>query len=150
MIVDPASSGTFPLRSLGTTAVCILLVATLFACTGGDEDSTRDEQALELEAKIQSLEESFEALADENVELRGEIAILGESLDDLDERLRELEEVTSKVESGFSLIRSSGPRTSGCRCRREPSWKEPSGWWRIPGARSTTSITPNGKTAQFW
>ena len=99
MIVDPASSGTFPLRSLGTTAVCILLVATLFACAGGGEDSTRDEQALELEAKIQSLEESFEALADENVELRGEIAILGESLD---ERLRELEEVTTKVESGFS------------------------------------------------
>ena len=73
----------------------------MFACTGGDEDSTRDEWALELEAKIQSLEESFEALADENVELRGEIAILGESLDDLDERLRELEEVTSKVESVF-------------------------------------------------
>ena len=101
MIVDPASSGTFPLRSLGTTAVCILLVATLFACTGGDEDSTRDEQALELEAKLHSLEAALEALADENAELRGEIAILGESLDDLDERLRELEEVTSKVESVF-------------------------------------------------
>ena len=54
---------------------------------------------MNLEAKIQSLEESLEALADENVELRGEIAILGESLD---ERLRELEEVTTKVESGFS------------------------------------------------
>ena len=64
----------------------------------GDEDSTRDEQALELEAKIQSLEAALEALADENAELRGEIAILGESLD---ERLRELEEVTSKVESVF-------------------------------------------------
>ena len=101
MIVDPASSGTFPLRSLGTTAVCILLVATLFACTGGGEDSTRDEQALELEAKLHSLEAALEALADENAELRGEIDILGESLDDLDERLRELEEVTSKVESVF-------------------------------------------------
>ena len=99
MIVDPASSGTFPLRSLGTTAVCILLVATLFACTGGGEDSTRDEQALELEAKLHSLEAALEALADGNAELRGEIAILRESLDD---RLRELEEVTSKVESGFS------------------------------------------------
>ena len=49
MIVAPASSGTFPLRCLGTTAVCILVAATLFACTGGDEDSTRDEQALESE-----------------------------------------------------------------------------------------------------
>ncbi len=98
MMVDPASSGTFLLRSLGTTAVCILLVATLFACTGGDEDSTRDEQALELEAKVHSLEAAFEALADENAELRGGIAILRESLDD---RLRELAEVTSKVESVF-------------------------------------------------
>ena len=101
MIVDPASSGTFPLRSLGLAVVCLLVAATLFACTGGGEDSTRDEQTLDPEAKIQSLEESFEALADENAELRGEIAILGESLDDLDERLRELEEVTSNVESVF-------------------------------------------------
>ena len=98
MIVDPASSGTFPLRSLGTTAVCILLGATLFACTGGGEDSTRDEQALNPEAKLHSLEAALEALADGNAELRGEIAILGESLDD---RLRELEEVTYKVESVF-------------------------------------------------
>ena len=73
----------------------------MFACTGGGEDSTWDEQALELEAKAHSLEASLEALADENVELRGEIAIPRESLDDLDERLRELEDVTSKVESIF-------------------------------------------------
>ena len=54
--------------------------------------------ALELEAKVHSLEAALEALADENAELRGEIAILRESLDD---RLRELAEVTSKVESVF-------------------------------------------------
>ena len=101
MTVSPTSNRACALRNLGVVAVCILVAATLFACTGGGEDSTRDEQTLDPEAKIQSLEESFEALADENVELRGEIAILGESLDDLDERLRELEEVTSKVESVF-------------------------------------------------
>ena len=100
----------------------------MFACTGGGEDFAGDERMLELEAKAHSLEASLEALADENAQLRGEIAILREGLDDLDERLRELEEVSSKVELVF-LIRSSGPRVrmSGCRCRREPSWKEPSG-----------------------
>ena len=59
------------------------MAATLLACANGGEDSAGDERVLDPEAKIQSLEESFEALADENVELRGEIAILGESLDDL-------------------------------------------------------------------
>ena len=101
MIGAPTSNRACALRNLGVVAVCILLTATLLACASGGEDSAGDERVLDPEAKIQSLEESFEALADENVELRGEIAILGESLDDLDERLRELEEVTSKVESVF-------------------------------------------------
>ena len=64
----------------GTVAVCILLAATLLACTGGGGDSSRDERVLELEAKAHSLEESLEALADENAELKGEIAILRERL----------------------------------------------------------------------
>ena len=101
MTVSPTSNRACALRNLGVVAVCILVAATLLACANGGEDSAGDERVLEPEAKIQSLEESFEALADENVELRGEIAILGESLDDLGERLRELEEVTSKVESVF-------------------------------------------------
>ena len=149
MIVDPASSGTFPLRSLGTTAVCILLVATLFACTGGDEDSTRDEQALELEAKIQSLEESFEALADENVELRGEIAILGESLDDLDERLRELEEVTSKVESVFP---DKGQWTKDERVSQSEGTVLERTVRLVENSGGEVHYVDhsNGKTAQFW
>ena len=101
MTVSPTSNRACALRNLGVVAVCVVLAATLLACANGGEDSAGDERVLEPEAKIQSLEESFEALADENVELRGEIAILGESLDDLDERLRELEEVTSNVESVF-------------------------------------------------
>ena len=101
MTVSPTSNRACALRNLGVVAVCVLVAATLLACANGGEDSAGDERVLDPEAKIQSLEESFEALADENVELRGEIAILGESLDDLDERLRELEEVTSKVESVF-------------------------------------------------
>ena len=101
MTVSPTSNRACALRNLGVVAVCVVLAATLLACANGGENSAGDEQTLDPEAKIQTLEESFEAFADENVELRGEIAILGESLDDLDERLRELEEVTSKVESVF-------------------------------------------------
>ena len=42
MTVSPTSNGVCALRSLGAVAVCILVAATLFACTGGGEDSTRD------------------------------------------------------------------------------------------------------------
>ena len=80
-------------------AVCILMAVALIACTGGDEDSARDERVLELEATVRSLEESLEVLAGENAELKGEIAILRERVDDLDGRLQELGEVASKVES---------------------------------------------------
>ena len=75
-IVAPASIGAGSLRCLGTVAVCILLAATLLACSGGGEDSTGDERVLELEAKVHSLEESLEARADENAELQAEIAVL--------------------------------------------------------------------------
>ena len=115
------------------------------------EDTARDERVLKLEAKANSLEESLEALADENAELKGEIAILHEHLDDRDARLEELEEVVSK-RSGYSPVRSSGPRVrpSGCRCRRATPWKGPSGLRRIPEARCITSTTPGEKTARFW
>ena len=83
MIVAPASIGAGSLRYPGAVAVCILLAATLLACTGGGEDSARDERALELEAKVDSLEESVEAL---------------------DARLQELEEVASKMESALPAI----------------------------------------------
>ena len=39
------------LRFLGTMAACILLAATLMACTGGSDESARNEQAFDLEAK---------------------------------------------------------------------------------------------------
>ena len=78
MIFTTASIGAGSLRYPGAVAVCILLAATLLACTGGGEDSARDERVLELEAKVDSLEESVEAQ---------------------DARLQELEEVASKVES---------------------------------------------------
>ena len=42
------------LRFLGAVAACILLPVTLFACTGGSEESARGEQAFDLEAKAQS------------------------------------------------------------------------------------------------
>ena len=75
----------------GAVAVCILLAATLLACTGGGEDPARDERVLELEAKAHSLEEQMAALEE------GQIRT-GERLDDLGARLQELEGVASKVE----------------------------------------------------
>ena len=98
-IVAPASIVAFYPRYLGPLAVCILMAVALIACTGGDEDSARDERVLELEATVRSLEESLEVLAGENAELKGEIAILRERVDDLDGRLQELGETAFKVES---------------------------------------------------
>ncbi len=69
-------------RHLVAAAVCILLAATLFAC--GDEDSAGDARVIELEGKIRSLEESLQALADENAELKS--------------RIEELEETAAKSE----------------------------------------------------
>ena len=74
--VAPASIGAGSLRYLGTVAVCILLATTLFGCAGSGEDPAGDERVLELEAKAYLLEESLQALADENAELKGEIAVL--------------------------------------------------------------------------
>ncbi len=68
--------------STGTSRVCILvaasllLAATLIACGGGGPDSGSEERMLELEAKAHSLEESLEALAYENTELEGQVAVL--------------------------------------------------------------------------
>ena len=76
----------------------MLMAAILLACTGDDEDSASDDRVLDLEAKADSLEESLKALADENAELKGEVATLRERLDDMDARLREREEVASKEE----------------------------------------------------
>ncbi len=121
-------------------ALCVLLAAVLLACTG--DDSAGDDRVLELEARASSLEESVQALAEENADLKGEVAVLrqaqvglveaqqaaeaareheeqvadfeewqeeqlaaleesqvhtDERLDDVDARLRELEEVASIV-----------------------------------------------------
>ena len=70
------------------------------ACSGG-EGPAADGQVLDLEAKVQALEESLESLSDENAALTGEIAVLRESLEDRDARVRELEEVAVKLESAW-------------------------------------------------
>ena len=92
-----ASIGATSLRYLATAAVCILLTATLLACTVGDEDSVSDQRVLELEATVLSLEESLEAFADENAELKDGIAILRQEQTDF----IEAQEVDSKAESAL-------------------------------------------------
>ena len=101
MILTLTSIRANSLRYLGTIAACILLAVASFACTGGDDDSTGGQGVQELEAKARPLEESLEALADENAELKEEITILRERLDYLEARLQELEATASKPESTF-------------------------------------------------
>ena len=83
-------------------AVCVLLAASLLACSGGNGDSATDEQKTELEALAQSLEESLEALTAENNDLKDEIATLRGHLDERDARMQELEQIASKMESAFT------------------------------------------------
>ena len=89
-------------RQVVAVTVCVLLAATLLACSGGSGDSATDEQIPELEAKARSLEESLDDLTAENAELKGEVATLRGNLDDRDVRIRELEEIASKMESAFT------------------------------------------------
>ncbi len=62
-------------RKLTLVAAGVLLAASLIACNG-DSGSANDERILELGAKAHSLEESIEALQDENSKLREEIGTL--------------------------------------------------------------------------
>ncbi len=86
-------------RFPGLLALCLALVAMLFACTGENDDSTGDERSAELEAKAQALEESLDALGRENSELMSEITSLREQLAERDAQLQEL---ASKVEWDLS------------------------------------------------
>ena len=81
-------------------AVCVLFAAAVIACSGG-EDSAAAERVLELEARVQTLEESLDAFSDQNASLKDENAVLRESLQDRDARVRELEEVAAKLESDW-------------------------------------------------
>ena len=63
-------------RYLSMTAAGVLLAMALVACSGGTEEPAGEDRLLELEAKVQSLEQSVEALSSENAELRSEIDIL--------------------------------------------------------------------------
>ena len=93
-IVAPVGS----LRILGPVVFCVLMAATLLACTGGDGSSAADERMRELEAKASSMEDALENLTAENADLKGEIVVLREQLVDRDARLQKLKEVASKAE----------------------------------------------------
>ena len=75
-------SGALPANAAGTwwylalVAACFLLAASLIACSGGGSSISSDERVLGLEAKAHSLEESLEAVQDENAKLNEELASL--------------------------------------------------------------------------
>ena len=95
MILQAPSSG---LRNLSIVALCILMSAALLACSSSDNDSVADERIVALEGKAQSLEESLEALEEENAELRDEIVVLHERLEYLEGQVQKLEEYDSKAD----------------------------------------------------
>ena len=148
-------SGALPANAAGTwwylalVAACFLLAASLIACSGGGSSVSSDERVLGLEAKAHSLEESLEAVQDENAKLNEELASLkqaqaefveareaaeaareheeevadfeevqegqlsaleegqtrtDERLDNLDSRLRDMEDIASRVESVLPLL----------------------------------------------
>ena len=87
-------------RLAPAAAACALMAAALLACTGGG-DSTESGRVLETEARVRSLEDSVEALTEENAELKGEIEALRVELEHRGARIEELKEAASKVEWDF-------------------------------------------------
>ena len=68
----PLAVAASPLKYLGILAACTLQAAFLLAC-GGNSDAATNEKVLALEAKVHSLEESLEALREENTTLQWEL-----------------------------------------------------------------------------
>ena len=92
---SPAFRGTGSLRHIAATAVCVLLAVALLACG----DSATDERVLELEAEARTLEASLEALADENADLKGQIAVLRGRVNDQEAILQEISKAAAKIEA---------------------------------------------------
>ena len=98
LIGSPQSTRAESLRRLGAAAVCVLLAASLLACTNGGGDATREQRLVEPEANDSALEESVESSADAT----DETGVLDEGQDDLDTLPREAEEAESKSKQAFS------------------------------------------------
>ncbi len=101
LIVNQVSSMT-TWGYFSSMAVSALLVASLLGCADVVGDAAKDELMVELEAEVASLQESLDALADENAELREENSVLRERLTEQDAELRELEKVAAKAEALLS------------------------------------------------
>ena len=73
-MIFPGPAGTF--RPFCLVAACILLAAFLLACNEDEADSSTSERLLLLEAEAHSLEESLEALHEENETVLREVTAL--------------------------------------------------------------------------
>ena len=73
-------------------------------------------------------------------------------LGDHESRLGDLEEVAAQLEFfPAHPWRSGSPAwTNGWRCLREPGWKGPSVWRKLPEARFFASTSLNPKNEQYW
>ena len=104
LALAPRGAASLPRRALA--AASLLLAAALLACTTGGDDPAADARLAELDAQTAALEASIEALEEQNAELerevealRTELAATGDRLDDLDARLREIEEIFARLDA---------------------------------------------------
>ena len=79
----PGAEGSASPRHLAALAISIILTATLLSCVSGDRDAT------------------LQTLADENADLKTEIATLRATLDQRDARIQELEQAAPKTGAAF-------------------------------------------------
>ena len=90
----PGSAGLSPFFAM--IAACVLLAAFLLACNGDGTDSATSERLLLLEAEAHSLEESLEALHEENEAVLGEVAALRDENDALKNELTTLRQAQAE------------------------------------------------------
>ena len=170
-IVVPASVEAGSLRYLAALAGCVLLAATLLACSGGDEDSATDERVIELEATVQSLEASVEALAGENADLKREFETLRQEQRDLmdaqraaeaerderlaateqgqirtDERLDGLDARIGELEAGAARIESVFPAEKDSAESKDEEVSLPDG---SPLARTVRLVEESGGEVSY-
>ena len=84
--LSQASIAAKCMRYIAATSALCILFAALLACTAADEDPSSDERLLELEATVQALQESLQAVQSENAELNREIATLQQKLEDAESK----------------------------------------------------------------
>ncbi|MCY4622271.1 MAG: hypothetical protein OXD34_10640 [bacterium] len=155
----PAGAGA-P-RYLRMAAAGVLFATVLLACAGGAEDHAGEERLLEMEARVDSLEDSVESLTDQNARLRSEIASLqrdqidptegresaeqarGYGVEDVDIEAAEQGLATDSKPSDDANSGATDPDEAASK--HEPSTSEKDGWSESKDDR----LSPDGSAVEM-